>query len=390
MSTRICLSSPHMGNEEKKYIDQTLASNWIAPVGPNIDQFEASISQLVGVPHVLAVSSGTAAIHLALILLNVQEGDTVFCQSFTFAASANPVTYLGAKPVFIDSEPDTWNMDPVLLKTALKEADSKNALPKAIIVVHSFGMPAKMAELTSIAATYGVPILEDAAEAIGSKIEDRYCGSFGSYSVFSFNGNKIITTSGGGTLLSNNGIAIQRARFLATQAKDAAPHYQHSQIGYNYGLSNLLAGIGLGQLEVLEDRIKARRFNFERYNAVFDKYNAMGYHFKFQEEPRGHYSNRWLTCMLIDPAKNLGLTSHAIRLAFEKENIETRPLWKPLHQQPVFENCIKYTNGVSDLLFEQGICLPSGSNLTNESFDRIINCFDALLEKNAQWGTVAI
>ncbi len=390
MSNRICLSSPHMGDEEKKYLEQTLASNWIAPVGPNIDQFESEIAKLVGVPHVLAVSSGTAAIHLALMLLNVQQGDSVFCQSFTFVASANPILYLGANPVFIDSEPDTWNMDPMLLKAALEDACRKNSLPKAIIIVHAFGMPAKMAELTAIAEEYGVPILEDAAEAIGSKIGEHYCGAFGHYGVFSFNGNKIITTSGGGTLLSNNGIAIQRARFLASQAKEAAPHYQHSQIGYNYGLSNLLAGIGLGQLTVLEDRIHARRNNYERYRAVFEKYNAMGYRFQFQEEPNGHFSNRWLTCLLIDPEKNLGLSSQAIRLAFEKENIETRPLWKPLHQQPIFENCISYSNGVSDSLFDQGICLPSGSNLNNEAFNRIINCFDAILEQNAQCGTVAI
>lgn len=390
MNNRICLSTPHIGSKEKFFVGKAFANNWIAPVGPNIESFEKKLAKLIGVSHVAALSSGTAALHLALIVLNVKPKDTVFCQSFTFTASANPIVYLGAEPVFIDSETDTWNMDPDLLKIALEEANLKNKLPKAIIIVHSFGMPAKMIQLRMIASEYGVPILEDAAEAVGSRIEDTHCGNFGEFSVFSFNGNKIITTSSGGALLSNNGICIQKARFLATQAKDIAPYYQHTNIGYNYSLSNVLAGIGLGQLAVLNDRIAARRANFERYQAYFNKYNSMGYSFQMQNEPEGFFSNRWLTCILIEPDKNLGLTSDTIRIAFEKENIETRPLWKPLHQQPIFESYARYTNGVSERLFTQGLCLPSGSNLTDLDFDRITNCFDAILEKYAQCCTIAI
>jgi dTDP-4-amino-4,6-dideoxygalactose transaminase len=320
-------------------------------------------------------------LHLALILLGVNAGDTVFCQSFTFSASANPIAYQGAIPVFIDSELDTWNMDPLLLRTALEEAKINDKLPKAIIPVHLYGMPAKMNELLSIAKEYGVPVIEDAAEALGSSIENKPCGSFGEFGVLSFNGNKIITTSGGGALISDNAEMIEKARFLATQARDVEPHYQHSHIGYNYRMSNVLAGIGRGQLEVLSNRLAARRNNFERYKLYFLKHNNAGFNIQFQEEVDGYYSNRWLTCILVDPLKNNGLTREEIRVTMEAENIETRPLWKPMHQQPIFTSSKSYLNGVSDKLFENGLCLPSGSNLTEEEFSRIFDCFDSIFSK---------
>jgi dTDP-4-amino-4,6-dideoxygalactose transaminase len=272
-------------------------------------------------------------------------------------------------------------MDPVLLRKALEETKRNGQLPKAIITVHLYGMPAKMNEILLIANEYGVPVIEDAAEALGSSIENKYCGSFGAFGVLSFNGNKIITTSGGGALLSENAEMIEKARFLATQARDSAPHYQHSHIGYNYRLSNVLAGIGRGQLEVLSDRIEARRNNFERYKQYFSKHNNAGFDIQFQEEPEGYYSNRWLTCILVDPSKNKGLTREEIRLDMELENIETRPLWKPMHQQPVFASSKSYLNGVSDKLFENGLCLPSGSNLTEDEFERIFNCLDTIFSK---------
>jgi dTDP-4-amino-4,6-dideoxygalactose transaminase len=274
-------------------------------------------------------------------------------------------------------------MDPILLKAALEEAKQKGKLPKAIIPVHLYGMPAKMVEILSIANEYGVPIIEDAAEALGSSIENKPCGSFGEFGVLSFNGNKIITTSGGGALISENAEMIEKARFLATQARDVAPHYQHSQIGYNYRMSNVLAGIGRGQLEVLSDRVAARRNNNERYKQYFSKHNNAGFNIQFQEEPEGYYSNRWLTCILVDPTTNNGLTREDIRLALDKENIESRPLWKPMHQQPVFSSSKSYLNGVSDKLFENGLCLPSGSNLTGEEFERIFNCLDTIFSKHS-------
>jgi dTDP-4-amino-4,6-dideoxygalactose transaminase len=327
------------------------------------------------------LSSGTSAIHLALILLGVKSGDTVFCQSITFSASANPIAYQGANPVFIDSESETWNMDPQLLKIALSEAKKIGKLPKAIIPVHLYGMPAKMQDILLIAEEYGVPVIEDAAEALGSNIENKPCGSFGEFGVLSFNGNKIITTSGGGALLSNNAEMIEKARFLATQARDAAPHYQHSHIGYNYRMSNVLAGIGRGQLEVLKDRVEARRANYQRYVSYFSRLKEKGFNIKFQEELDGYFSNRWLTCILVDPKLNYGLTREIIRLALEADNIESRPLWKPMHQQPVFANCKSYINGVSDKLFEDGLCLPSGSNLTDEEFIRIFDSLDVIFDK---------
>jgi dTDP-4-amino-4,6-dideoxygalactose transaminase len=382
MKNKIWLSSPHIGNNELQYVNEAFETNWIAPLGPHVNGFEQGLQVETKTKHAAALSSGTSAIHLALILLGVKAGDTVFCQSITFSASANPIAYQGAIPVFIDSEIDTWNMDPALLKAALEEAKQNGKLPKAIIPVHLYGMPAKMDEIISIANEYGVPVIEDAAEALGSSIDNKSCGSFGEFGVLSFNGNKIITTSGGGALLSENADMIQNARFLATQARDAAPHYQHSHIGYNYRMSNVLAGIGRGQLEVLKDRVAARRNNFERYKQYFSKHNNTGFNIQFQEEPTGYYSNRWLTCILIDPAINKGLTREEIRLAMDEENIETRPLWKPMHQQPVFATSKNYLNGVSDKLFENGLCLPSGSNLTEEEFERIFECLDKIFTKH--------
>lgn len=381
--SKIWLSSPHIGTNELQYVNEAFATNWIAPLGPHVNAFEQGLQVQTQTKHAAALSSGTSAIHLALILLGVKAGDTVFCQSITFSASANPIAYQGAIPIFIDSESETWNMDPVLLRSALEEAKQKGKLPKAIIPVHLYGMPAKMDEILSIANEYGVPVIEDAAEALGSNIENKPCGSFGKFGVLSFNGNKIITTSGGGALVSENAEMIEKARFLATQARDAAPHYQHSHIGYNYRMSNVLAGIGRGQLEVLSDRVAARRNNFERYKQYFSKHNNAGFNIQFQEEPTGYYSNRWLTCMLIDPAINKGLTREETRLAMDEENIETRPLWKPMHQQPVFSSSKSYLNGVSDKLFENGLCLPSGSNLTEEEFERIFNCLDTIFSKHS-------
>ena len=383
MKNKIWLSSPHIGTNELQYVNEAFATNWIAPLGPHVNAFEQGLQEQTYTKHAAALSSGTSALHLALILLGVKAGDVVFCQSITFSASANPIAYQGARPVFIDSENDTWNMDPVLLRTALQEAKQNGQLPKAIIPVHLYGMPAKMHDLISIANEYSVPVIEDAAEALGSSINNKPCGSFGEFGVLSFNGNKIITTSGGGALLSENAEMIEKARFLATQARDAAPHYQHSNIGYNYRMSNVLAGIGRGQLEVLNDRVAARRNNYERYKQYFSKHNNAGFNIQFQEEPQGYFSNRWLTCIVVDPITNKGLTREEIRLAMEAENIESRPLWKPMHQQPVFASSKNYLNGVSDKLFEQGLCLPSGSNLTDDEFERIFNCLDSIFSKHS-------
>ena len=383
MKSKIWLSSPHIGTNELQYVNEAFTTNWIAPLGPHVNAFEKGLQDQTQTKHAAALSSGTSALHLALILLGVKSGDIVFCQSITFSASANPIAYQGAIPVFIDSENETWNIDPALLKAALEEAKQNDQLPKAIIPVHLYGMPAKMAEILTIANEYDVPVIEDAAEALGSSIDNKPCGSFGEFGVLSFNGNKIITTSGGGALISENAEMIEKARFLATQARDPSPHYQHSHIGYNYRMSNVLAGIGRGQLEVLNDRVATRRNNFERYKQYFSKHNSAGFNIQFQEEPDGYYSNRWLTCILVDPTKNNGLTREEIRLAMDEENIESRPLWKPMHQQPVFSSSKKYLNGVSDILFENGLCLPSGSNLTDEEFERIFNCLDTIFSKHS-------
>jgi len=381
MPNKIWLSSPHLGERERHYVQEAFDTNWIAPLGPHVNAFEAELVHYTGAGHAAALSSGTAAIHLALVLLGVGPGDTVLCQSMTFSASANPIAYQGATPVFIDSEAESWNMSPKHLERAIEALAAEGRRPKAIIPVHLYGMPARMTELQAVAARHGIPVVEDAAEALGSRYRDRACGSFGRFGILSFNGNKIITTSGGGALLADEAALIERARFLATQARDPAPHYQHSHIGYNYRLSNVLAGIGRGQLEVLPERVAQRRANYERYRAFFAGWNARGFDIRFQEEYAGAYSNRWLTCLLIDPASNRGLTRETIRLALDADNIEARPLWKPMHLQPVFADAPFFGDGTSERLFEHGLCLPSGSNLTEADFGRIFGVLDGVFEK---------
>jgi len=381
MKKRIWLSPPHMGRNELSFVQEAFDTNWIAPLGPNVDAFEKELSLLLNGNSVAAVNSGTAALHLALNLLNVSNGDEVICQTFTFAASANPVVYLGATPVFVDSEPDTWNMDPVLLEKAIQGRLSLGKSIKAIVVVNLYGMPAKMEEILAVASKYAIPLIEDAAESLGSSIHNIPCGTFGSLGVISFNGNKIITTSSGGVLISSNEDFILSAKHLATQAKDPGPFYQHSKIGYNYKMSNVLAGIGLGQLSVLNERVAARRDNHNRYFNYFSAWNQKGFNIEFQLEPAGYFSNRWLTCILIDPATNKGITKDAIRLLFEQYQIEVRSLWKPMHLQPVFVDTPRYLNGISDRLFDIGLCLPSGSSLTDDDFDRIFECFDMVFSK---------
>ncbi len=366
MKSRIWLSSPHMGDEELNFVNEAFVTNWIAPLGPNVNGFEEDLSKYCSVKHAAALSSGTAAIHLALIILGIKQDDEVICSSFTFSASANPILYQHAVPVFVDSEEDTWNMDPSLLEEAIKDRISKGKKPKAIIVVHLYGMPAKMDEILSIAAKYEIPVIEDAAEGLGARYNDKALGSFGDMGVLSFNGNKIITTSGGGALLSENEEYIKKARFLSTQARDDAPHYQHSTIGYNYRMSNILAGIGRGQMKVLNDRVEARRAVYSWYVELLKEYEGI----KFQSEPSNCYSNRWLTSAEIVPEKT-GITREDIRLALVEEEIETRPLWKPMHLQPIFEGYPMYENGVSARLFENGLCFPSGSNMTDENYERI-------------------
>jgi dTDP-4-amino-4,6-dideoxygalactose transaminase len=367
-----------MGEQEQVFVKEAFDTNWIAPLGPHVNDFEVDLQNFTGAKHSVALSSGTAALHLALILLDVKNGDEVICQSFTFSASANPIVYQGATPVFIDSEPDTWNMDPVFLEKAIIDRISKGKKPSAIIVVHLYGMPARMEAISQIAAKYEIPLIEDAAEALGAHINGQHCGTFGQLSILSFNGNKIITTSGGGALLSEDKAMIHKARFLATQARDNAPHYQHSQIGYNYRMSNVVAAIGRGQMTVLNDRIVARRANYDRYLAYFDKVNTMGYHVALLPEPEGFFANRWLTAITIDPLKNKGITREKVRLVLEHDNIESRPLWKPMHLQPVFAGTPYYGNGTSENLFNLGLCMPSGSNLTDADFERIFTMLDSV------------
>lgn len=371
MKNKIWLSSPHMGEMERVFVQEAFDTNWIAPLGPHVNGFEADLQAFMGAGDAAALSSGTAALHLALILLDVKAGDEVICQSFTFSASANPIVYQGATPVFVDSEKDTWSMSPEYLEAAITDRMAKGKKPKAIIVVHLYGMPAKMQEISAIAAKYGIPLIEDAAEALGSHIQGKMCGTFGKLNILSFNGNKIITTSGGGALVSEDGELIAKARFLATQARDNAPHYQHSHIGYNYRMSNVVAAIGRGQMVVLNDRVAARRANYDRYVKLFGEINAKGYHIELLPEPEGFFSNRWLSTITIDPLKNKGITREDVRLALEAENIESRPLWKPMHLQPVFADAPFYGDGTSERLFDQGLCLPSGSNLGVEDWMRI-------------------
>jgi dTDP-4-amino-4,6-dideoxygalactose transaminase len=366
MNSKIWLSSPHMGGSEMKYVQEAYDSNWVAPLGPNVNEFENELSDKIGVQGVAALSSGTAAIHLSLVILGVKRGDEVICSSFTFSASANPILYQGATPIFVDSEPDSWNMDPELLEAAIKDRLRLGNKPKAIIVVHLYGMPAKMAEIVDISERYDIPIIEDAAEALGSKYNGKSCGSIGLTGILSFNGNKIITTSGGGALVSDKTEYIEKARFLSTQARDKAPHYQHSEIGYNYRMSNIIAGIGRGQLHVLDERVKQRRKNNSFYRELLTDFSFI----EFQNEPEFHYSNFWLTTILINK-NQCDISPSAIRQIMEKDNIETRPLWKPMHLQPVFADCPAYMNGTSERLFMNGLCLPSGSNLTENDLLRI-------------------
>lgn len=367
-----------MSGNEQKYINDAFETNWIAPLGPNVNAFEEELAAYAETAGAAVTSSGTAAIHLAMELLGVGQGDTVFCASLTFVASANPILYLGAEPVFIDSEEETWNMSPKALACAMEEAKAEGKLPKAVIVVNLYGQSAKMDELMAICGAYGVPMIEDAAESLGSFYKGKKSGSFGQYGIYSFNGNKIITTSGGGALVSNDLDALAQSRFLATQARDAAKHYQHSVVGYNYRMSNILAGVGRAQLEVLEERVQARRNVFDRYMEALG--DIQGVH--FMPELEGTYSNRWLTALTLDP-KLIKVTPYELIDALEAENIEARPVWKPLHMQPLFEGSKFYPHAedgvVSERLFAEGICLPSGSNITVEEQERVVRVIRRVL-----------
>ena len=363
---KIFLSSPHMGGTEQKFVQEAFDTNWVAPLGPNVTGFENDLASFLrNNVHVAALSSGTAALHLGLILLGVKAGDEVICQSMTFSASANPIVYLGATPVFIDSELDTWNMCPIALEEAIQDRIAKGKKPKAIIPVHLYGMPAKMDEIIAIANRYEIPVLEDSAEALGSAYKGQKCGTFGSLAALSFNGNKIITTSGGGALVTKSEVLKEKAIFFATQARDAAPHYQHSEIGYNYRLSNIAAGIGRGQMEVLEQHVDLRRKWNQRYQDFFATIPNVTV---LKEPSNDFYSNHWLTAIVLASFKQ----REALRLEFESQNIETRPLWKPMHLQPVFEMYPFYGTSVAASLFENGLCLPSGSNLTENQWERIV------------------
>ena len=365
VQNKIWLSSPHMGGTEQHYVKEAFDTNWIAPLGPNVTGFENDIKAFLSNDiQVAALSSGTAAIHLGLQLLGVDRGDEVLCQSFTFSASANPILYLGATPIFVDSEKETWNMSPELLEEAIINRLENGKKPKAIVAVHLYGMPYNIKAIHTIASTYDIPVLEDSAEALGSTYHGRKCGTFGDIAVLSFNGNKIITTSGGGAMVSNKKEYIDKAIFLATQARDNAVHYQHSEVGYNYRMSNVLAGIGRGQMEVLEDRVSARRANHRFYQDYLKAVPEI----EFLDEPKDYTSNRWLTCILT-PSYEI---RESIRLALLKENIESRPLWKPMHLQPVFKNHLNFSDGTSEDLFNRGLCLPSGSNLMEEDLMRIV------------------
>lgn len=359
-----------------KYVVKAFDTNWVAPLGPNVDAFEEILAQYSGVKHAAALSSGTAAIHLALIILGVGHGDEVIASSLTFSATVNPIAYQKAIPVLVDSETETWNMKPELLETAIKDRIKKGKRPKAIIPVHLYGMPANMEDILRIAEKYEIPVIGDAAEALGSKYKGKPAGSFGKMGVLSFNGNKIITTSGGGALISDDKELIDKARFLATQARDKAIHYQHTQIGYNYRMSNVLAGIGCGQMEVIDERVKRRRDNYSFYKKNLEIFKGIS----FLEEPNGSYfSNRWLTTIIIDPGK-AGITREILQADLEKENIESRPLWKPMHLQPIFSSCPAYVNGTSEELFNRGLCLPSGTNMSDDDRQRILDTISKCLK----------
>lgn len=378
MQDKIWLSSPHMGGNEQKYVNEAFAANWVAPLGPNVDGFEKDIEDFLNVDVKVAVlSAGTAALHLALIECGVEYGDEVICQSMTFSASANPIAYCGATPVFIDSEKETWNMCPVALKEAIHDRILKGKKPKAIIVVHLYGMPAKMEEITAIAEKFEIPVIEDAAEALGSTYKGKACGTFGRFGILSFNGNKIITTSGGGALVCHTQEDKDKAVFLSTQARDNAPHYQHSHIGYNYRMSNIVAGIGRGQMEVLNDRIEARRKMHDFYVEIFKDIEGVDV---FSEPNEDYYSNHWLSAIVID--ENIaGINREDLRLAFLEDNIESRPLWKPMHLQPIFVDAPYYGEKVSEKLFDDGLCLPSGSNLSDDERQRIGNVIQKVFSK---------
>ncbi|WP_209332793.1 DegT/DnrJ/EryC1/StrS family aminotransferase [Lunatimonas salinarum] len=378
---KIWLSSPHMGGGEQAYVKQAFDTNWVAPLGPNVNAFEERIVKHTDCGHAAVLNSGTAALHLALIMLGVGRDDYVICQTFTFAASANPIRYLGAVPVFVDSESETWNICPQAVEDAIKGClagtnGSRAKLPKAIVCVDLYGMPAKLHELRELAQKYGIPLVEDAAEALGSTYGGKHCGTFGDIGIFSFNGNKIITTSGGGALVSKNEHYANRARFLATQAREDFSHYEHQEIGYNYRMSNISAGIGRGQMDVLDERVAQRRHNFQFYRNALERYDGV----EFIDEPNGSFSNRWLSTMLIRPELTGGVTREDIRVSLLSENIESRPFWKPMHLQPVFSR-MPYAGGtVARHLFDLGLCLPSGSNLREEDLDRVIRGIRKVLE----------
>lgn len=368
---QILLSTPHMGNAELEFIDEAFRTNWIAPLGPNVDAFERELAAVVGSSHAVALSSGTAAIHIGLILLGVGEGDVVFCSSLTFAASVNPIVYQGAKPVLIDSEPESWNMSPIALERALEASKREGRLPKAVIIVSLYGQSADMDPLVTLCDEYGVPIVEDAAESLGATYKGSASGTFGKMGIYSFNGNKIITTSGGGMLVTEDKALADRARFLATQARDPAPHYQHSTIGYNYRMSNILAGVGRGQLTVLNDRVAARRAVFDTYKSELADIDWL----EWMPEPDWSYSTHWLSVCVV-ASDNPGIRSSEVISLLSADLIEARPVWKPMHRQPVFQGAQYFphdNSSVSDYLFENGICLPSGSNMSEGQIERIIN-----------------
>lgn len=378
LTQRIWLSSPHLGEEETAFVEEAFRTNWIAPLGPHVDAFERELAAEVGVGHAAALSSGTAAIHLALQLLGVQRGDTVFCSSLTFVGSCNPILYCGAKPVFIDSEPETWNMSPAALERAFAWAQAQGQLPRCVIIVNLYGQSADMDALLPICERYGVPVLEDAAESLGARYKGRASGSFGHVAVYSFNGNKIITTSGGGMLVANDPALVARTRHLSTQAREPARHYQHTEVGYNYRMSNVLAGIGRGQLRVLQQRVAQRRAVFERYRA-----ELAGLPLQWMPEPEGYHSTRWLTCFTLS-GLNAGERCDVLMRSMERHQIEVRPVWKPMHLQPLFQDAPYFMHAegrdVSRELFETGVCLPSGSNLTPDQQSRVIAHLRLVLE----------
>lgn len=378
-NNRIWLSLAHIGRSEQKYIQEAFDTKWVAPLGPNVNAFEKDLENYIGNgKSVVSLSSGTAAIHLGLIQLGVTSGDEVICQSFTFAASANPVMYLSASPVFVDSEPDTWNMSPVLLEQAINDRIKKTGRrPKAIIPVDLYGMPAKMDKIIEIAHAYEIPVLEDAAEALGSALNGQKCGTFGDFACLSFNGNKIITTSGGGALVCSTSSQARKSLFLSTQARDEVPYYQHSEVGYNYRMSNICAGIGRGQMEVLTERIRRRREINHIYRSILSQVEGIGFH---TEPSDVFHSNYWLTAVLFDPEKTNGITNNDIRLACDAANIETRLLWKPLHLQPVFSSYPFYGDGTSERFFKEGLCLPSGTSLSDEEIRYVAGYILSLLK----------